>query len=1413
LAARFCSRFDEPVQLIPADPVAPWRYAEVDPGSLGYGVEAQLERLCAAERAAVYDLTEGSAFRAALIRTGEHRYRFVLTNHHIVVDGWSMPILLREIFAEYHGQRLPAAGSYRTYLTWLAERDRDAAHAAWRKVLAGFDTPTLVGPPDRLGHGDRAVKSVRLPTTTTLALTELARSCHTTVNTVLQGAWAQLLVSMTGHDDVAFGATVSGRPADVAGAESMVGLFINTVPVRARITQATTTADLLAQLQDAHNQTLEHQHVALGELHRITGQEQLFDTLFVYENYPVDTVIDAGAPLGDDEIAITDIVSRERTHYPLVLQTSPGSELRLRVVYRTDVFDAGTVDALLERLQRVLTAMTADPTVPVSSVELLDAGEHARLDQWGNRAVLTQLAPAGVSIPTALAAQVARTPDAVALTCGGQSMTYREFDEASNRLAHALSGRGVGPGTFVALLFSRCAEAIVAMAAVLKTGAAYLPIDPALPAARVEFMLADAAPVAAITTAELAERFGGHDLPVIDVADPELQGHPNTALSAPAADGIAYLIYTSGTTGTPKGVAITHGNLVQMVASMEASLPDRLVWAQCHSYGFDVSVWEVWGTLLCGGRLVVVPESVVASPVDFHALLVAEEVSVLEQNPSAVGMLPRQGLESVALVVGGEACPAALVDQWAPGRVMINAYGPTETTVNVSRSAPLTAGSGVPPVGSPLSGAALFVLDGWLRPVPPGVVGELYVAGRGVGVGYWRRTAMTASRFVACPFGGPGARMYRTGDLVYWDTDGQLQYLGRADGQVKIRGYRIELGDVQTALAGLDGVDQAVVIAREDRPGDKRLVGYVTGTAAPTELRAALAALLPPYMVPAAVVVVDALPLTVNSKLDTRALPAPDYQHAERYRAPVTPVEELVAGVYAHVLGLDRVGLDDSFFDLGGDSISAMRVVAEINTALDAQLSVRSLLNAPSVSGLSQEVVAPDARPAVAEIHARDLTLDKFIDATTLGNAATLPGPNGEPATVLLTGATGFLGRYLALELLEQMKLVGGTLICLVRAESDEAARRRLETTFDSGDPDLLRHFRELAADHLEVVAGDKGEPNLGLAQQTWQRLAETVELIVDSAAVVNAALPYSELFGPNVVGTAELIRIALTTTRKPYAFVSTATVGNQIEPAAFTEDADIRVISPTRTIDDGLAVGYGNSKWAGEVLLREANDLCALPVAVFRCDMILADSTYAGQLNLADTVTRMVLSLVATGVAPRSFYELDSDGNRQRAHFDGLPVEFVAEAIATLGAQIGGQERSDRGIGTVDGFQTYHVMNPHDDDRGLDEYVDWLIEAGHPIQRIDDFQEWLQRFETGLRALPDRQRQHSVLPLLLLLRDSKYVQPRKPTRGSYAPADRFRAAVREAKIGPDEKNPDIPHVSAPMIVKYVTDLQMLGLL
>ena len=502
------------------------------------------------------------------------------------------------------------------------------------------------------------------------------------------------------------------------------------------------------------------------------------------------------------------------------------------------------------------------------------------------------------------------------------------------------------------MLLGRSAQAVVAILAVLKTGAAYVPLDPGQPDARIGFMLADAAPVAAVTTAGLAERLAGRDLVVVDVEDPVIETQLATALPVPAAEDVAYVIYTSGTTGVPKGVAITHGNVTRLLGALDAEVPVAGVWSQWHSLAFDVSVCEMWGALLRGGRLVVVPESVARSPEDFHALLVAERVSVLSQTPSAFyalqaadALAPEVGdqLRVEAVLFAGEALDCQRLGSWLgrhPGSPrLLNLYGTTETTVHASVREIVAADvdSAVSPIGVPLAHLAFFVLDGWLRPVPVGVAGELYVAGAGAGYGYVGRAGLTGSRFVACPFGVSGTRMYRTGDVVCWGADGQLRYVGRADEQVKIRGYRIELGEVQAALSALEGVGQAVVIAREDRPGDKRLVGYVTesvsGAVDAAGVRAALGERLPGYMVPAAVVVIDGLPLTVNGKLDKRALPAPEYRDADRYRAPESAVEEILAGIYAQVLGVERVGVDDSFFELGGDSILSMQVVARARAA------------------------------------------------------------------------------------------------------------------------------------------------------------------------------------------------------------------------------------------------------------------------------------------------------------------------------------------------------------------------------------------------------------------------------------------------------------------------------------------------
>ncbi len=726
---------------------------------------------------------------------------------------------------------------------------------------------------------------------------------------------------------------------------------------------------------------------------------------------------------------------------------------------------------------------------------------------------------------------------------------------------------------------------------------------------------------------------------------------------------------------------------------------------------------------------------------------------------------------------------------------------------------------------------------GYFRTDRPHPRGELLVKTEGMFPGYYKRPEVTAEMFDAEGF-------YRSGDIFAETGPDQLVYLDRRNNVLKLsQGEFVTVSKLEAVFGDSPLVRQiyvygnsarsyllAVVVptddalARYDAPGLKSAIGESLQDVAK-------AAGLQSYEVPRDVLI-ETTPFTLENGLLTgiRKLARPKLKdrygdsleqlyselaegQADELRAlrqsgaegPVLPTVIRAAGALLGAAAAD-VEAGAQFTDLGGDSLSALTFANLLHEIFEIEVPVGVIVSPANDLAALADYIEAERRPGArrptfasvhgrgaAEAHASDLTLDKFIDAQTLAEAGSLPGPSAEVRTVLLTGATGFLGRYLALEWLQRMDLVGGTVICLVRAKDNDAARERLDAVFDSGDPELLRLYRRLSAEHLEVIAGDKGEPNLGLAPDTWQRLADTVDLIVDPAALVNHVLPYEQLFGPNALGTAELIRIALTTRIKPFAYVSTIGVGVGIEAGAFTEDADVRVISATRTVDDSYANGYSNSKWAGEVLLREAHDLCGLPVSVFRCDMILADTTYAGQLNLPDMFTRMMLSLVATGIAPASFYEVDADGNRQRAHYDGLPVEFIAEAISTLGADV------------VDGFETYHVMNPYDDGLGLDEYVDWLIAAGYSIQRVGNYAGWLARFETAIRALPERQRQASLLPLL-----HNYQRPEKPIRGSVAPTDRFRAAVRSAKVGRDK---DIPHVTPDVIVKYATDLELLGLL
>ncbi|HWF29879.1 MAG TPA: carboxylic acid reductase [Mycobacterium sp.] len=967
--------------------------------------------------------------------------------------------------------------------------------------------------------------------------------------------------------------------------------------------------------------------------------------------------------------------------------------------------------------------------------------------------------------------------------------------------------------------------------------------------------LADS-PVSVETLADLIER--GKALPATPVA----------ATDDSSDDPLAVLIYTSGSTGAPKGAMYPQSNVGKMwrrssrnwFGESDASITLNFM-PMSHVMGRGI----LYGTLGNGGTAYFAAKSDLSTLLDDLTLVRPTELNFVPRIwETLYGEYQRQvdrRLAGTSDAAEREAVEAAVLDEQRQyllgGRYIFAMTGsaPTSPELRVWVEALLKMHL-LDGYGSTEAGMVLFdgevqrppVVDYKLVDVPdlgyfatdrPHPRGELLLRTENMFPGYYKRPQVTADVFDADGY-------YRTGDVVAEVAPDRLVYVDRRNNVLKLaQGEFVTVAKLEAVFGNSPLVRQIYVYGNSAHP-------YLLAVVVPTEEALAgndIEALKPliadslqnvakeaglqSYEVPRDFIV-ETTPFTLENGLLTGirklAWPKLKQHYGERLEqlyaqlaegqanelnelrrgGADAPVLQTVSRAAAALLGAATTDLSPNahFTDLGGDSLSALtfgnllREIFDIDVPVGVIVSPASDLQAIADYIEGERVGA--RRPSFASVHGRDatevyasdLTLDKFIDASTLAAAPTLPRPSAEVRTVLLTGATGFLGRYLALEWLERMDLVDGKVIALVRAKSDEDARARLDNTFDSADPKLLAHYRELAADHLEVIAGDKGEANLGLDPATWQRLADTVDLIVDPAALVNHVLPYSELFGPNALGTAELIRIALTGKQKPYTYVSTIGVGDQIAPAKFTEDADIRAISGTRRISDSYANGYGNSKWAGEVLLREAHDLCGLPVAVFRCDMILADTTYAGQLNVSDMFTRMILSLVATGIAPGSFYELDADGNRQHAHYDGLPVEFIAEAISTLGAQ---------NLQSSESFQTYHVMNPYDDGIGFDEFVDWLIEDECAIQRIGDYGDWLQRFETTLRALPEKQRNSSLLPLL-----HNYQKPEKPINGSMAPTDRFRAAVQDAKVGPDK---DIPHISPPIIAKYVSDLRLLGLL
>ncbi|MDX3078422.1 amino acid adenylation domain-containing protein [Streptomyces sp. MI02-7b] len=958
-------RSGEAVQAIAREVQLPW--FEVDLRSEPAQIQqTELDRLAAEDRDRKFKMSVPPLVRFTLVALDAATHVLIFTNHHIVLDGWSLPIVIGDLVELYdrggYAAGLPEAPSFQGYLEWLAEQDREAAEAAWRDTLIGLDGPTLVAPAgDNQPLASPARVELELTAELTAALKKTAQRLHLTLNTLFQGAWAVVVGQLSTRQDVVFGSTVSGRPPELSGVDEMVGLLMNTLPVRVELDPAESVSTMLTRLQKTHTELLPHQHLGLADIKRFTGHSSLFDTATVFENVPLGSGRQ-GQHVGVSFTVVDDDGSSGSMHYPLSLVTVPGTRMSLSLNYLKDAFRRDEVEFWAEALKRLLIAFAADPETPIGHIDLLGEENRASLREIGTGIPV----PIAGTLPELFRVQVGRTPEATAVVFGGQSLTYAELDGRVERLARVLAGRGVGAESVVAVALARSVELVVALLAVQRAGAAYLPLDADYPAERLEFMLADSGAECVLTVrgAQVPQA----DVPTVFLED--LDGcEPGELPGSYHPAQPAYVIYTSGSTGRPKGVAVPHAGIANRLLWMQdayrLTAEDRVL--QKTPSSFDVSVWEFFWPLITGATLVVARPEGHKDPAYLADLIRREQVTTVHFVPSMLAAFLED--EAAASCTGlrrvlcsGEALPASVVERFHSllDVPLHNLYGPTEASVDVTFT-PAEPGSVTVPIGRPVWNTRLHVLDAGLRPVPVGVAGELYLAGVQLARGYVNRAGLTAERFVADPFGPAGTRMYRTGDVVRWTMDGSLEYLGRADHQVKIRGFRIELGEIEAALSRHEGVSQAAVVVREDLPGTKRLVAYVVpvpsaGSPDPSQLRAQVAESLPEYMVPSAFMVLDTLPLTPSGKLNRSALPAPELNSPVTARAPRTPQEELLVRLFADTLGLDSVGADDSFFDLGGDSLSATRLASRIRRATGVAMSIRDLFEAPTVARLVERI-------------------------------------------------------------------------------------------------------------------------------------------------------------------------------------------------------------------------------------------------------------------------------------------------------------------------------------------------------------------------------------------------------------------------------------------------------------------------
>ncbi|MFC8669213.1 amino acid adenylation domain-containing protein [Streptomyces sp. NPDC057199] len=1193
--------------------------------------DEQLELYCRTDRARGIVPETAPLCRLSLIRLGESTWESVWTFHHLLLDGWSIGRLINELGPLYldPGAELPEPPPYRDYIAWLADQDTGAAHAHWRSYLDGFDAPV----PLSLPTGDPGTQEPVAECTHVLEqrteerLRKTARRIRATPGVLVQAAWAVVLSRYTDRDDIVFGTTVSGRPPSLPRVEEMVGLFINTVPVRARTRPGMTAAELVRKLQSGQLDREPYEHTSLYDIGKETELPPgtaLFDTLCIYENYPV------SAPFPDERIIPdVDLVqgrNTEITNYALTISVVPQDRLRIFASFDPRRFDPSAVQRLLGHYAKVLDQIAEDPERPLDRIALADPAERALLRRWTTGPTLD--VPSRTVHDLVEQTAVAH-PDRVAVVddATGRELTYRQLTRRADLVAGALVDHGVKAGDLVGVCLPRGPELVTALLGVLRAGAAYLPLRPELPRARLEFMIEDARPTAVVGCSG-ADAPTGIDIDLVAlgligdaVADP-VDTAVRTRLPRAGADSLAYCLYTSGSTGHPKGVLIEHRGLVNRLAGMQESHRLRAEDSVLHKtpLDFDVSAWELFWPLITGARLVLAAPHAHQDPVQLARTIERRNITVTHFVPSLLAEFVRIAdagqLRSLRLVVcSGEVLPSPVARRLTElcEAELYNLYGPTEASIDVCAHRvrrPVT--DALLPIGRPVHNTELHVLDHRMEPVPIGATGELCIGGVQLARGYLRRPELTGQRFPVHPY-EPGQRLYRTGDLARWRADGVLDFLGRADHQVKLNGMRVEPGEIEHTLMELDGIAHALVSVSEGRlhvhlVADGERPDVVT-------LRAALARTLPDHMIPSAWHWLDSLPTLPNGKADRSRILASAgtaAQRSTRYTVPRGGTEELVARVWREILGVERVGAHDDFRELGGGSLDLVKIAFRLREELGRPVELRELVRHSTVAALAATLdgrVPDDDTPWSAQDERLDLPERLPARATT------------RSGDVLLTGATGFLGAFLLTELLARAP---GRIHCLVRAGSEDDARKRLEEN-------LRRYGLSVPADRLHPVPGDLGRPRLDLTAEDFERLGARLGLIVHAGARVDMLASYDQLAPVNIGGTRELLRLATAGRLTPLHYVSTGDPKDELVRSH---------------------VGYGLTKWRAERLVDAARE-AGVPAGIIRLPRLTGD-TRRGMWNHRDLAVRLLQLVLETGAAPPLGIE------------EWVPVDEAARLIAS---------------------------------------------------------------------------------------------------------------------------------------------------